>query len=518
MENCNVPEKFRFLKSYALAGGGLLAVLVAFLPHLGGLWTAWQTEEYSHGMLIPVLALFIGWHRLIEAKPIPVPSWGGLSVILSGFAFLAVSQLSAFEPPAHYGFVLCLAGLVLSFFGRGVLWTLTPSFIYLLFAIPLPRLIEVALTAKMQILSTTMGVAILQVFGIPVFQDGNIIDLGVSKLQVVEACSGLRYLFPFMSFGFLVAFLFEGSLWKRIVIFLSTIPMTLGMNALRIAVAGVLVNLWGSGMVEGFIHDFEGWVVFALCVFVLLVETWILSRAALGGGRVRFEYINLPSGAIFGETLQNKAASTGAFILCLVMTGILVFSNLSVREEIVPPRIPFVMFPLALDGWHGRQEALDPAVLETLQATDYWNTNYQFGSQGPTVNLFMAYYESQRVGTSAHSPSNCIPGSGWNIAKKEIVPVTLGTISIPVTRMVIRKENTSLLVYYWFDQRGRIINEQYGAKWYLLVDSITKNRTDGTIIRLTTPLLDEEEESAGDARLNNFLRVTYPVIQRYIPQ
>ncbi len=518
MESCNVSEKSRSLIPYVLVGASLLAVLVAFLPHLGGLWTAWQTEEYSHGMLIPALALLIGWHRLISAKPVPVPSWTGLPVILVGFAFLSISQLSAFEPPAHYGFILCLAGLVLSFFGRGVLWTLTPSFVYLLFAIPLPRLIEVALTAQMQILSTTTGVAILQVFGVPVFQDGNIIDLGTTKLQVVEACSGLRYLFPFMSFGFLVALLFEGELWKRIVIFLSTIPMTLGMNALRIAVAGVLVNLWGSGMVEGFIHDFEGWVVFALCVFVLLVETWILSRAALGGGRLRFEYINFPSGAVFGAKLRNKTASMGAFILCFMMMGMLVFANLSAREETIPSRIPFVMFPLTLDGWHGRQEALDPAVLETLKATDYWNTNYQYGSQGTTVNLFMAYYESQRVGTSAHSPSNCIPGSGWNVVKKEIVPVPLGTLSIPVTRMVIHKENTSLLVYYWFDQRGRIINEQYGAKWYLLVDSIAKNRTDGTIIRLTTPLLDGEEEGAGDARLNDFLRASYPITKRFIPQ
>ncbi len=504
--------------AWLLAGASFLIAFLCFLPYLGGLWTAWQTEEYSHGLLIPPLALWIGWHRLAAHKPLLAPSWSGLPLIFTGFSFLVLSQLSAFTPPAHYGFVLCLSGIILSFLGWRTLWILAPALIYLLFAIPLPRLIEVDLTARMQITSTTLGVSILQLLGVPVFQDGNIIDLGAAQLQVVEACSGLRYLFPFMSFGFLVAFLFEAPPWKRAVVFLSTVPLTLGMNALRIAVAGVLVNMWGSGMVEGFIHDFEGWVVFALCIFFLLVETSILSRIGAHGGNLRFDYISFPSRSIFKGALQNKAAGMMACVVCLLMASVLTFANLNARKEIIPTRIPFFTFPLVMEKWHGRQEALDPVIRETLHATDYWNADYQQGLQEPPINLFMAYYESQRAGTAAHSPANCIPGSGWRVIEQKIVPVMLDTMSIPVTRMIVRKEKTSLLVYYWFDQRGRIINDQYGAKWYLLVDSITKNRTDGAALRLVTSLPDNEKESDADARLTNFLRTSYPIIKKFIPQ
>lgn len=169
-------------------------------------------------------------------------------------------------------------------------------------------------------------------------------------------------------------------------------------------------------------------------------------------------------------------------------------------------------------GQRGQQELIDANILDTLQANDYWNADYTRVSDNAPVNLYMAYYESQRIGVSAHSPANCIPGGGWLVDQSGIIPVMLDTTSIPVSRMIIRKGNAAMLVYYWFDQRGRIFNKQYGAKWYLLIDSITKHRTDGAIIRLVTPLAEGESEQDGDARLSDFTRVFYPAMRPYIPQ
>ncbi|HBR67854.1 MAG TPA: VPLPA-CTERM-specific exosortase XrtD [Rhodospirillaceae bacterium] len=501
-----------------LFGGSLLATAVSFFPSLGTLWAAWQTPEYSHGMLIPVIALLIGSHELAKKKPLILPSWSGIPVILIGYACFAVSQLSAFEPPAHYGLLFCIFGITLSFFGRQTTRTLLPAFAYLIFAIPLPRLIQVALTAKLQILSTTTGVFVLQILNIPVFQDGNIIDLGTEKLQVVEACSGLRYMFPLLSFGFLVAFLFDGAMWKRAAIFLSVFPLTLGMNALRIALAGILVNAWGSGMAEGLVHEFQGWAVFLLCLGILLAETWVLSQIGKGRGKLRLDYFSVPAGPFFDGSLNTRRASIAAFTVCAILAAVSVFSSLNERQEIIPARIPFLSFPLALGEWRGQQEILDPLIVETLQATDYWNASYKREGDETPVSLFMAYYASQRTGAAAHSPSNCIPGSGWRIVQSDIHPVALDHMSIPVTRIVIQKDSAKLLVYYWFDQRGRIINEQYGAKWYLLVDSITKKRTDGAIIRVMTPISEAEDISTGDARLSDFLRGMYPATRNFIPE
>ena len=118
--------------------------------------------------------------------------------------------------------------------------------------------------------------AVIRLFDISVYLEGNVIDLGVYQLQVVEACSGLRYLFPLMSFGFLISYIYRGPVWQKVVIFLSTIPITVVMNSFRIGVIGVTVEHFGIAAAEGFLHDFEGWIVFMACLGFLLFEIWIL--------------------------------------------------------------------------------------------------------------------------------------------------------------------------------------------------------------------------------------------------
>src|SRR6201999_3169631 len=107
--------------------------------------------------------------------------------------------------------------------------------------------------------------------GISVLLEGNVIDLGSYQLEVAEARSGLRYLFPLMTLGFILAYLFRGPLWKRIAIFLATIPITVVMNSLRIGFIGITVDRWGRAMAEGALHDFEGWVVFMFSTATLIL-------------------------------------------------------------------------------------------------------------------------------------------------------------------------------------------------------------------------------------------------------
>ena len=102
----------------------------------------------------------------------------------------------------------------------------------------------------------------MRLFGVSVYLEGNVIDLGVYKLQVAEACDGLRYLFPLMTIGFLIAYFFKATFWKRALLFLSSIPITILMNSFRVGTIGVMVEHWGVRMAEGFLHEFQGWMVF----------------------------------------------------------------------------------------------------------------------------------------------------------------------------------------------------------------------------------------------------------------
>ena len=180
-----------------------------------------------------------------------------------------VGKLSALYFLSQLAFIIVLFGIALGLGGYSLLKVTFIPIIFLLFAIPLPYFIDAMLSFQLQLISSQLGTFFIRLLQIPVYLEGNVIDLGVYKLQVVEACSGLRYLYPLLSLGFLAAYLFQAPLWQRAVVFLSTIPITIVMNSLRIGIVGVLVNYWGPQDADGFLHMFEGWIIFIACAGML---------------------------------------------------------------------------------------------------------------------------------------------------------------------------------------------------------------------------------------------------------
>jgi exosortase D (VPLPA-CTERM-specific) len=499
---------------------GLISlVLLVFSYHKmsGDLFTAWQSGEYSHGSIIPFIAILIGWHRLNDRKPEIAPSWWGIMFLLASGIALLIATLASFPTAAQYGFVSALMGITLVFIGVRATAILLPAFVYLLFAIPLPHLVYANLSGELQLISSNVGVFILDVLGVSVFQEGNVIDLGVSKLQVVEACSGLRYLFPLISFSYLIAYLLDDRMWKRILIFVSAIPITIGMNSLRIALIGVTVNLWGPEMAEGFLHDLEGWVIFIVCTILLLIELYILMQIGKKG-RFRSEVFTMPHGKPLSGRFHLAAPIYVATLFFIILSMVFGTGLIDQRKEIIPEHKDFAFFPKTIEQWNGKQQKLDNDVLEALKLTDYFIADYSKDNEKESVNLYIAYYESQRIGSSTHSPSNCIPGGGWRIVDNSIKTIMLPNgQKINISRLLIKKGDISQLVYYWFDERGRIITETSYAKWYLMIDSITKHRTDGSLIRLVTQFTGKKSEEEADKRLEDFISSSYPIIKTFIP-
>ncbi|MDE1901932.1 MAG: VPLPA-CTERM-specific exosortase XrtD [Alphaproteobacteria bacterium] len=495
----------------------LVCLTAAFHTALASLAGAWGAKEYSHGYFIPVLALLIGWHRLAERKPPVAPSWAGPWVLAGAGALLLMGQLSAFEPPTYYAFVVALVGLGLSVCGRSAMMTLAPAFAYLLFAIPLPRLIYVALSADFQLMSSHMGSAFLDMLGIPVYQAGNIIDLGDFKLQVEEACDGLRYLFPLMSFGFLVGFLIDGAMWKRVAIFLSSIPIAIFMNALRIAMIGVAVHVWGIGMARGFQHTFEGWAVFMLCILLMLGESRLLMW---GGDFFRYHYFGPAQGPFFSGSFTAKPPVWAAAAVALAMACLFTNGIASTAPDIVPFHPPLASFPMHIGAWQGQPRHLSDAELDALHLDDYVMADYtragKNGESGTPVNFYIAWYDNQHTKNAAHSPSNCIPGSGWLVKASGTKTVATPQGTLRVARLVIQRGDDTRLVYYWFDERGRDMVSQYSAKWFLFWDALTLHRTDGAAVRVVTPVTSNNP-AAADARLAAFLSAVYPDMGVFVP-
>jgi len=141
------------------------------------------------------------------------------------------------------------------------------------------------LSSQLQLWSSALGVGCLQLVGVTAFRDGNVIDLGTVQLQVVEACSGIRYLLPLTSLALLCAYLFKDLMWKRVILVLSSIPISIVVNGFRIGMIGVLVERYGQGAAEGFYHLFEGWVLFMASLGLLILEMWILAKIGTTGDR-----------------------------------------------------------------------------------------------------------------------------------------------------------------------------------------------------------------------------------------
>ena len=261
------------------AAVGLLS-LCPFWDGLQQLWMWWQASpDDNFGMLIPPIAAFLVWQQKDRLERIAFTgSWWGLLVILLGGALLFLGQLGTIFALVQYASVVTLCGVALSFLGWPAFRIIAIPLMTLLFMVPFPQFVMANLSTALQLLSSEIGVYLMRLADISVFLEGNVIDLGGYKLEVAEACSGLRYLFPLMTLGFLIAYFYKGALWKRIVLFLSSIPITVLMNSVRIGIIGVTVEHWGVRMAEGFLHEFQGWMIFMVSTALIVLEMIALNR------------------------------------------------------------------------------------------------------------------------------------------------------------------------------------------------------------------------------------------------
>lgn len=448
--------------------------------------------------------------------------WSGFLIVLLGVFLLIVGNISTLYVIQQYGYVICILGVIFAYMGLAGFKKIFVPLLLLFFMIPLPVFLLQGLSSKLQLISTEIGVLIIRLFDISVFVEGNVIDLGVYKLQVVEACSGLNYLFPLMTLAFISAYFFTGAFWKKAIIFLSSIPITIFMNSLRIGIIGVTVEYWGIEMADGFLHDFEGWAVFMSCIAILVLEMWIL--ASIGKDRLPLrEAFGLdfpePTPEDAEVKYRNVPKPFYASLAIIIVVAVSSFA-LPEREEIIPERKNYAEFPLQFDGWQGRSGYLQSQVLDALKLTDYVKNDYRNLEDGGVLNFYSAYYESQRRGSSAHSPRSCIPGGGWQITSLDnhaIDGATIEGVPLVVNRLVIEKGNVKQLVYYWFQQRGRVVTNEYLMKWYLFWDSATMKRTDGALMRLTTVLEPGQDISVADERLEGFVHEMAPLVPEFVP-
>jgi exosortase D (VPLPA-CTERM-specific) len=514
-----IPHRFdRGSFGGVLVATVLIGLLAAIRRALEPLFAAWSQPEYSHAWLILPLAGLVFLHRLrgVRTGGRRLP---GVLIAAVSIGVMVLGWAAGSYTALLYGAIFGISGFVWSLVGTEAMKVLAAPLIYLLFLVPIPIALAIPTTAEMQLLSSKLGLALMKLLALPALLDGNIVILPSARLEVAAACSGLRYLFPLISFAFLVAMLLEDRFWKKVLIVLSSIPIAIVTNASRIALIALLLERFGIDTTADTAHEFEGFAVFALCLVLLFIEVWVLLRIGKPVGRfaasdlLAFNTREWPR--LIGWPVPRPAIVSAAILL--VGTGLV--ANLPVRVEQTPARQPFALFPMEFGSWRGVPKMLDAESLAALGLTDYLLADYRYDSDDDAspLNFYIAYYASQRNGLHAHSPQLCIPGGGWSIIQQSIIALPWGEgRSIDVNRVVIEKKGIKQVVYYWFEERGRHVAKEGSLKYFALRDAIIDNRSDGALVRIVLTL-NADDISALDSLASQFAAAASGLIATYVP-
>jgi exosortase D (VPLPA-CTERM-specific) len=514
-----------------------LAAMIAGVASLGagslaGLTSWWGQPEGSHGWVIPVVTLFVLWQRSTNIRAVAGDgSWWGAALVGAGVVLLLVDSVGQLQRVALPAVVFMALGAVIAALGwRAARYTAVPL-AYLLFAMPPPGPLYVEVSLQLQFISSELGTAMLRLLGISVYLDGNVIDLGTYKLQVAEACSGLRYLFPLTALTFLCAWMYRAPLWARALVLVAVVPITILTNSARIALTGVLVEYGSIAQAEGFMHFFEGWVIFLVALLFVFLLMFALAR--LRGHKAGFADLldvdrlsgaHIPRREPQAASGRSRRRALGLPLpwvasVALVIAAVPVHAAMMNRPQAIPERPGLATLPLEIGAWRGQPSSVDARTQDILDSSDYFLGDFVREDDDGTVNLWVAYYDAQVKQAALHTPQQCLPGAGWEFVSLESVeaPVT-GHRGDPfdVNRALVTDGRRSMLVYYWLEARGgQFVNAQR-FKFANVRDSVLERRSDGALVRLITPLEGGESEAEAEARLVDFMRAAYPALEPHV--
>src|ERR1700716_60531 len=261
-----------------------LLLLVAWLyasilAHLVLQWVGPSRDpNFEHGIFVPLFALFVLWQDRKRLKAIASePSWAGLTLVMLSLLMLVLGVLGAELFFSRVSLLIMLAGLVILFQGWTFFRAILFPWAFLILMIPIPSIILQQVTFPLQLLASKLATGLLEVVGVPVLRQGNVIVLASMPLDVAEACSGIRSLLTLVTLAIIYSFLMETRIWVRVLLVCSAIPIAVAANSFRIFGTGLLVQYWDPDKAEGFFHTFSGWLIFVVALIMLFAVHQLIS-------------------------------------------------------------------------------------------------------------------------------------------------------------------------------------------------------------------------------------------------
>jgi exosortase len=253
-------------------------LVASYFPILTRLVNQWITDEdVGHGFFVIPVAAYIAWQRKDAILAITrKPEWWGVGLIVWGAVQAFLGMLAAELFLQRSAFLISLVGMLLVLGGRALVKELMFPLMLLPFMIPIPQVIYNQITFPLQLFASSVAEMVLETVGIPVFRDGNVLELASQKLSVAEACSGIRSLLSLTFLSLVFAYFFDNKPWMRLVLFLGTIPIAILANAGRVTITGVLSEI-DPELAQGFFHSLEGWIIFLIALAMLVSLHWVIN-------------------------------------------------------------------------------------------------------------------------------------------------------------------------------------------------------------------------------------------------
>ncbi len=514
-------------KAIALAAA-FIFLYATVLGKLGRDW--WSDENYSHGLLVPFVIALIVWREWDSLKrSVTDPAkWIGIAAMAAAVLMLFAGVLGAELFTQRVSMVLMAAGVIVYFFGLRIINLLAVPFVLLLLAIPIPQIIFNRIAMPLQTYASQMAVWGIRLFSVPTLRKGNVIDIlprgstQTISLEVVEACSGIRSLMTLVTLALILAYFTRRDetgrianfstpdLVRAVVLMISAVPIAVLTNAARVSGTGVMTYYYGKQATEGTWHDASGWLVYLVALVLLfgvnLLLKKILNRKGATGAA------NIPvrdggSSAVKASKTSDDSRSGGwragmpatpvtVLVVVLVVSGVAInwFAN---RAEVSVPRTTLAAFPSTLGDWKqkGIDIKFDAGVESVLGTTDYTMREYT-AADGRIANIYVGYYASQRAGATYHSPQNCLPGAGWVMREPQFIDITTADgRTFTANRYIIENGVYKEVMIYWYQGRGRIEASEYRDKVNTVIDSVTRRRADGAMVRVMTSVGHDEAAS-----------------------
>jgi exosortase len=430
---------------YTLPSAIISVFLLSMLPALQKLTMRWDNSDSSYCYLIVPLFLYLCWEKR-GAFRFGEFSWNlwGMVPVGSSILMIIIGELGATETLLYLGIWGCVAGLMVVLYSQQLRQLCFPVLI-LAFIVPMPAYINRLLTFKLRLVASGLSVSMLRLAGLSVLLNGNVIDLGLTQLQVVDACSGLRYFVPLIILALLFGYFSCRRKWQKALILIAVPPLSIVVNGFRIFLTGML-HLWGySRLAENHFHDLTGLVIFLLAAGILFgissllrgiessklkterIELKAESSKFKNGNKIRAQgsmlkfnnsrayqlnsYIDTPNDQKGPNTLRKPAAITVVLCLLFVATGYALRRFPS--ENHLPERASFDSFPSTIGKWQAKRDYLPQKILKNLWSDDYLSATYFAKGKSNAIHLLIPFYKYQNTLHTAHAPQSCMLGTGW---------------------------------------------------------------------------------------------------------